>query len=260
MNVCALCLKHVREVGALKLSHIYPRFMLLLSKQEGKSVLYNYQGKDVQLGQYDWKEYLLCGQCEHHIKHHEDFLKEVLYSRRSTTQERVSDSEYEVHASSNAVALAVLTILWRGCITNLPEFKDLRVVTANGRELLRTWIYNNSLPSDWKYYVAMKISEATVAGDRVEFIFQPHFHRISDVTACVVLTVGGYIFEITMPVPLGYDHVGTASLIPNSRSFSITKVELSTIPSFKAAIDHAMSLDVSEELQDRIDKLPRRRK
>lgn len=202
-EICKLCLREVQVVGKLRKSHVIPRFILLKSKdRSGQTVVYNGKGK-ARISQFDWKEYMLCGECEARMKWHEDFLNDVFYSRKNKNLRWVKDN-HNVHvANSSRIVLAFISIFWRSIVAKNSEFQ-LMAAPDYVSETFRSWLISRSLDKNWDKLISMRI--INVLGDggmEINMLCTPFF-RWGEAGLRgfeFVFIFGGYccIFELPPP-------------------------------------------------------------
>lgn len=130
MPICALCLS---EVDKLIKSHSIPDFILQESRSRtnGRALLFK-KDQEGKLIQYDWKEPMLCANCEAHLSsNYESKLKMVLYQKPSKGKVEVvhSGDDYGVIKSKYAPSVldALVSILWRASMSNLDIFKHINL-------------------------------------------------------------------------------------------------------------------------------------
>lgn len=153
---CRLCLKSTAEVGFLRVSHIIPRFLLLFSKEHGRSVRYAGDKKKPIISQFDWKEEMLCECCEGLMKEHEDYIHSILFSRKRKFL-LWEDRDVAVYSADNEkIAFAFITIFWRAAVSSLREFRNI-VLPDDAKDQFRKSILGKTMPSDWAKYVNVRL-------------------------------------------------------------------------------------------------------
>jgi len=130
MHKCALCLK---PVDSLIESHIIPNFILQdsKSKSNGKSLLFENESEK-RLIQFDWREPLLCAECEDHFsRNYENPLKWVFFQRPSRKKVVVlssrKDSTTLLTKYAPNLLNAFLSILWRASVSKQDIYKHINI-------------------------------------------------------------------------------------------------------------------------------------
>ena len=203
----------------------------------------------IALSQEDWKQPLLCGECEHLIAtRYERFLNEILYLRRLRKPIFKSVRQITLWGSTNNFALALLSIFWRGAVSDLPQFR-LTIAPDYVLEDLRLWILSNSIPSDWNKFVTIRVKEVCdLQGQRLEALL-PAFHRASEGQHEFVFVCGGYMFCFGIPVPPNHRFSRSQELKAHSNVIRIERVPFNEVPEIKERIDVMLNAPIPDDVR-----------
>jgi hypothetical protein len=237
-TTCKLCLKSVHEVGNLRNSHIIPRFILLKSKENGRTVYFDRDRGRPFLSQTDWKERMLCGACEHRLKvHYEDFINETLFLHRRKPILFEGPERICLSASNDRLALAFISIFWRAVVSTLPEFQYILVPDYIKSEL-RNWIYSGHIPRNWRTLLSVTIVQLNDKRGNVVYLVTSPFPRDKSAEGHFefVFIFGGYCVIFGIPSPQNSLSSGRLSLMPQSEIVRIAKIHYEAIPELKKLI------------------------
>jgi hypothetical protein len=199
-QMCKLCLEDETVVGELRESHIIPAFMLRRSKdKQGKTVIF--EGlKNGRVGQFDWKEKMLCSACEHRMKMYEDFMKELFFLHRKN---KILANEKDLvvfRGSNDYLALALLSIYWRATQSKLEEFQWV-VAPSYVSSDLRMFLLTETLPINWPRLIRIEIVQVVDNVGKIVPIVATPFHRKYSDKFEFVFAFAGYVVTFTMPPP-----------------------------------------------------------
>lgn len=195
MTVCKLCLKAASEVGGLRQSHIIPRYMLVAVKENGLSMLFDKNKSKPRKGQFDWKEEMLCTGCEGIMKRYEDYLHLLLHKRKRPNLLHEDVRREIIYGSNNMVALGLISIFWRSCHSQLPEFRST-VLPGYLLEDFRNYILKNEIPTNWDKQLTIKIIKLiNPAGSAFKAVMAPQF-RLSEISCEFIFVASEYFFSI----------------------------------------------------------------
>lgn len=121
-TVCKLCQCRTDEVGPLQHSHIIPRFVAKLVKEDGKSVVFS-ERLGRHIGQSDWVELMMCRKCEQLFSNrYENFLKSTLFTGKRLPVISQDSRRVTLRGSNDRMALGLLSIFWRAAMARREEF------------------------------------------------------------------------------------------------------------------------------------------
>lgn len=233
-GICKLCLGEVSNVGQLCKSHIIPRFILLKSKSKktGRALSFKGSDKKFDLSQEDWKELMLCKNCEHLMKAwYEDFINETLFLRRKKPAIYDGPERALLSADSNHLALALLSIFWRAIVSKHPAF-IWAAVPQYVTDELRTWIFTKHIPSTWHRLITIRVQELQDRNQRrISFLLSPFYRKQETIPQFdFVFICGGYCVTFSLPSLPDQIFSRTKTLRPNSRIVRIEKTGYELIP------------------------------
>lgn len=138
---CRLCLQDKDLCN----SHIIPKFVFKKIKKGGTDFIVVQSGKDAYKSQREYREHLLCLKCEKIIHKFETYASSSLYNFKKFSQ--INNDKVTVkNIDYEKFKLFQLSILWRGHITSIEAFKDVKLDSENS-EILRNMILNKD-PGD----------------------------------------------------------------------------------------------------------------
>jgi hypothetical protein len=252
---CKLCLKSTQEVGPLKISHIIPRFILLMSKTAGRALTFSLPSGSYDVSQEDWKEPMLCSGCELVMKHLEDLINEVFFLRRKTAVRIDGPKEVVIATYSDRLALALISIFWRAAISSHPAYR-LMLLPAYMTDEMRDWIRVGRMPTRWHALVEIKLEKVTFPEDvDLRCLIAP-FHRDGSETRGFqfVFICGGYCWTFTIPPARDQIFSRSGALRPASQSVRINKVRFSEIPELHMFFSTMQDKPVPQEVEAKFPK------
>lgn len=189
IGTCRLC----EETGELRNSHILPRAAHLRTKAGSINVLIKSREKICLNNQSDFKEYLLCDNCEQSLSQVEkaamDACKEAWLSR--------TEPYYQVPpASVQALVRFAYSVFWRSSVAKCVERYTL------GGELeseLRDAFHNRIIPDLPRLSLSLsflKILDMPMT-DRV--LFTPMIARLAGQSQVHYFSILGLIFRLNVP-------------------------------------------------------------
>jgi hypothetical protein len=237
------------EVGPLQNSHIIPRFILLKSKDLGQALHYSSDDKSYEISQEDWTEYLFCKPCEHRFKQYEDFIQDVLYLRRRTRNLGRWNNTTVVHASNDALALALLTILWRAATTSNQFFHRIQLPEILISEI-RAWILMKAAPR-WRHVVGIQIKEIKGNDDlTLTPLIEPFMRREKDEDPIeYVFSYGGFLVTYSLPHKAGSIFGKSKALRPDSQLVRIPIVQVEQVKEFREIMSEMIESPPHPEMQ-----------
>ena len=259
MATCALCKKDTDEVGPLQQSHIIPRLFLQKTKIEGRGLHYNARDKSFAVAQVDWKEYLLCTNCEKTLKGHEDLLQEVLYLRRKTAWQQIGRRRLRLKIAANDVALALITILWRASISTVEPFRTFSMSAALN-ETIRGWIITGNLSHLWHIHVSIDIQQIVFQGHKQTLFVSPVLRDrpLGHIGGDCLFFFGGYFVKFMIPTPR--QTVGLRRLQPGSQAVDIRSIELMDIPELNDIHTEMLFTPMSTKVKQQVEENAKRKR
>lgn len=260
-ETCALCREPCAIVGPLQQSHIIPRFILLKSKQRGRTLEFNRGSKQFSVTQSDWKERMMCRACEERLKVYDDTINDVLYLRRRSRVAFERRQHTCVGTSSNRLALALLSVFWRATAATHEAFVWATVPTYMSEEM-RSWVLEGRLVPRWHQLVDVRVQRLVLpGGDDVsaDFLLRPFIRQ--GVNFEYVFVCGGYCWTFGIP-PLqtrGPNTIPQGTLAPDRLTVRIGKVPFTAVPELAAGMREMLSTPVPPEVQATIDQFIARR-
>jgi hypothetical protein len=232
-TACRLCKKETNEVGPLRASHIIPRFITKLSKQNGKSLHFKTR-QGIRLGQDDWKEHLLCDDCEQLLSEkHESVIKALLFSGKKRPSVDGPLPGARPRGSNDKLALALLSIFWRAIVAEREEYQQVHAPEYI-ESSLRKWICECRIPPDWDQLVSIKIQELCLHNGLVMPVVVNPFYRkvLSQERFEFVFIFGGYCITIGIP-PSAEAFPRNQSLRSKSESIRVKRIDCADVPELK---------------------------
>lgn len=234
---CRLCLRSEGIAGKLQNSHVIPRFLIAKSKTRGRAIHFNATSKKIRETQEDWKEPLLCYDCEQFLSvSYENFLNDVLFLRRKVKSIYEDESNIVLRASHDRLALSLLSIFWRAAEASSEIFK-LIAIPEYMREELRIWVYGNSMHKNWDKFVTIRVMRFKRFGDvDLPLLVSPYFHKnIKDECFDFIFLFGGFGVILKIPPSKNFFPRRDKSLWSSGTIVRISKINFSEVPGLHGA-------------------------
>lgn len=261
-TLCRLCQRPTSQVGPIQQSHIIPRFILKMSRNNGKSVTFSLDKKEFAISQEDWKEQLLCTGCEKVMHGHEQLLNELLFLRRKKPVMFETADHTRLRARSDHVALGLVSVFWRAAISTHPAYV-YPVLPDYMKDEMRSWLQAGRLPTNWFRLIEVKVQRIVFPGDDdgqllpliAPFIRQPDERRSFE----FVFVCGGYCWTFTIP-PSGDQIFSRSKAIrPAALSVHVANVHFSKIPELEELLIGMLETPMDLELEAKIRRFTTRR-
>lgn len=193
---CKLCLRSTKLCGALQRSHIIPRFIWMTVKDKGRYVSYSTVRGSAELGQSDWREEMLCFDCEQLISiKYESYLKEILYKNQKEKLLVKSEGCFVMGGiESNRLSVALLSILWRCLVTGVVEFDHIKLPDSFC-DFIRVAVFTEGSAAAWQDVVRVRVVKIRdlSQGVRASFLWSGLLRRNDSKSAIeIVLVLGSY--------------------------------------------------------------------
>jgi phage pi2 protein 07 len=183
---CRLC----NNTGQLCNSHILPKF--IYKKIKGRKTDFLVLSDDPEKRKYksqkEYREYLLCANCEKKLNRYETYICNVLYNSK-----KFYDKDGEIvkvyNIDYNKFKLFQLSILWRGSVTSSPVFENGKI-NIGDEENIRQMLLNEN-PGDEFEYGCRMFGLLLNGKMEIQFMMNPAYMFI-DNYKIVYYTFGGF--------------------------------------------------------------------
>lgn len=250
MPICKLCEANFDNSKALKESHIIPRFMFVKSKgRNGRSIVYRESLDSLEVSQEDWKQPMLCENCEQKLStKYEIYMNEILYLRRKTNDICTCDQRIVLEADADKMALSLITIFWRAAVSNMDEFR-LTVAPDYVLEEMRQWIINESIVPNWDRLIGIKIVEVMAGPEDTLFSIVPPFFESKFDHFDFIFVCGGFMLTYTMPPTWSKGFSRMTSLCAGSPIVWIERENYRDIPVMNRLINAMKGASIPESIR-----------
>lgn len=147
IDICGLC----KNSKTLKKSHIIPKFVFKKIKTDKNSfiIVSSEPNKKIIKFQKEFREHLLCEECENRINQTETYVANILYNVKKFYDNR--DGIVKVYnVDYSKFKLFQLSILWRSSISNVPFFQNCKLSHFH-QETLRDMIFTGDPGEEYEY-------------------------------------------------------------------------------------------------------------
>lgn len=191
-NQCKLCLQE----KVLRLSHIIPKsYFRKIKKNQQFYIKIRGDVLEKEKGQREFKELLLCKECEGKIQRYETYVANVLYSFKKFYQ-KTGDSIRVFNVNYAKFKLFQLSILWRGSITTFTDFESGQL-NQTIEEDLRQMIFSENPGSEYDY--PCRVFALTLENKiQPEFLMNPGYME-SPLGKIIYYTFGGFRYFFLLP-------------------------------------------------------------
>ena len=258
VDFCKLCLRNTEICGKLQNSHIIPRFIFRKTKgASGLSAVFTESSNTLSFSQADWKQPLLCYECEQFLNDsYEKHLNEVLYLRRKTIKFYSGKERIILETSADKLALCLITIFWRAAISSLIEFK-WAVAPEYVLEEMRVWIKTETILPSWDRLISIEIVEIVDDGGEIMHLLIPTDIRKNIDHFDFIFVCGGYKITFTIPPTYKQGFSKKSELNSKSEIVWIEKTNFRKIDSINRLLGGMVTANIPENMkniQNRIQK------